>query len=49
MEWNGYTSQRFGGHRTHLKPDDSLGTGLSIHEPANFRNGKRCFEEIVQN
>lgn len=44
MQWNGSTSQRFGGHRTHLKPEDSLAGGLRIAELPNFSNGIKCFE-----
>jgi hypothetical protein len=44
MQWKGIEPQRFGGHRTHLRPEDSIAGGLRIAESANLSNGIKCFE-----
>jgi hypothetical protein len=45
VAWKGLQSQRFGGHRSHLTVEDSLGKGLNVAELPNFSNGIKCFEE----
>lgn len=49
MQWKGSQPERFGGHRTHLRPEDSLAGGLKVVETPNYFNGIKCYQGQIVN